>query len=202
MHVKDAATDHPVIEELRTRWSPRSFAEKSVPQDALLAMLEAARWAPSCFNEQPWRFIVATRDTPAEYNRLLDCLLPKNQLWAASAPVLMLSVAATGFAQSGKPNRHALHDVGQAVAQMTVQARHLGLYVHQMAGFSQAKARETYAIPDDHEPVAAIAVGYLGDPHLLDDDFRTMETAPRTRNALGEIVYTGAFGQTSPLVRE
>ncbi len=198
-HVKDADTDAPLAEELRTRFSPRSFAPAPVPPATLRALLEAARWAPSCFNEQPWHFIVATRDDPHEYARMLDCLMPKNQQWAHTAPVLMLSVARLDFQSGAKPNRHALHDVGQAVAQLTVQARHMGLYVHQMAGFSQKKARETYAIPDGYEPVAAIALGTLGDPEALPDDFKQMETAPRTRRTLAEFTFTGAFGKPAPL---
>lgn len=200
MHVKDAAAGHPLAETLRTRWSPRSFKDEPVAPETLRTLLEAARWAPSCFNEQPWHFIVATRDDPGEYARLLDCLMPKNQEWAHTAPVLMLSVARLDFAQGGKPNRHALHDVGQAVAQLTVQARSMGLFVHQMAGFSRKKARETYAIPDNHEPVAAIALGALGNPEALPGDFREMETAPRQRRPLADFTFTGAFGKPSPLL--
>lgn len=199
MSIKDAATGHPITEEIRTRWSPRAFADTPVPQEALSSLFEAARWAPSCYNTQPWRFMVATKDQPEHYDALLQCLMAKNREWAASAPVLVLSMACADF-ENGKPNRHALHDVGQAVAQMTIQARALGLYVHQMAGFSQKKAREAFGIPEDFIPTAAIAIGFAGDPETLGDDFREMETARRTRHELSDLVFTGTFGQTSPLV--
>lgn len=200
MHVKNAATDHPLAETLRSRWSPRSFADIPVAPGTLCTLLEAARWAPSCFNEQPWHFIVATKDDPEEFARLLDCLMPKNQGWAHTAPVLMISVARLDFAQSGKPNRHALYDTGQAVAQLTIQARSMGMYVHQMAGFSQKKARETYAIPDGYDPVTAIALGHLGDPDALTGDLKDMETAPRERRALADFIFSGTFGKTSPVL--
>src|SRR3954463_9809046 len=155
--LRDAA--HPIHDLLRRRWSPRAFSDRPVEREKLLSVLEAARWAPSSNNEQPWHYLVARKEEPEEFARLLACLVEKNQSWAKAAPVLMLSVASTVFARNGKPNRHALHDVGQAVADLTVQATALGLFVHQMAGFSAEKARETYGIPENAEPVAALAVG-------------------------------------------
>jgi nitroreductase len=190
--------DHPILDVLRKRWSPRAFADRPVEPTKLQSLLEAARWAPSCFNEQPWSFIVATKDNPPEYERLLACLVEKNQAWAKSAPVLMISVAAKSFAQTGKPNRHWFHDVGLAVSDLVTQATVLDLFVHQMAGFSPDKARQTYNIPDSHEAVAAIAIGYLGDPNSLPDDLRERELKPQTRKPLKDFVFTGKWGDSDP----
>jgi nitroreductase len=190
--------DHPILDVLRKRWSPRAFADRPVEPTKLQSLLEAARWAPSCFNEQPWSFIVATKDNPPEYERLLACLVEKNQAWAKSAPVLMISVAAKNFAQTGKPNRHWFHDVGLAVSDLVTQATVLDLFVHQMAGFSPDKARQTYNIPDSHEAVAAIAIGYLGDPNSLPDDLRDRELKEQTRKPLKDFVFTGKWGDSAP----
>jgi nitroreductase len=190
--------NHPVLDVLRKRWSPRAFADRPVEPTKLQSLLEAARWAPSCFNEQPWSFIVATKDNPPEYERLLACLVEKNQAWAKSAPVLMISVAAKNFAQTGKPNRHWFHDVGLAVSDLVTQATVLDLFVHQMAGFSPDKARQTYNIPDSHEAVAAIAIGYLGDPNSLPDDLRDRELKEQARKPLKDFVFTGKWGDSAP----
>jgi nitroreductase len=196
---RDAA--HPIHDLLRKRWSPRAFADRPVEREKLLSVLEAARWAPSSNNEQPWHYFVATQQEPEEFARLLGCLVEKNQTWARHAPVLMLSVATTVFARGGKPNRHALHDTGQAVADLTVQATALGLYVHQMAGFSVEKARETYRLPEHAEPVAALALGYLGDPATLPQDLRERELLLSPRKPIGEFVFSGAWGNSAPWVR-
>lgn len=200
MHVKTADAAHPILDTLRDRWSPRAFDDRPVPREDILSLLEAARWAPSCYNDQPWFFIMAEKSDPENYNRLFEVLLPGNQAWAGSAPVLMLSVARTVFGSNGKPNRHALHDVGQAVAQLTVQAVSRGLRVHQMAGFSQAKARETLGIPEECEPVAAIALGYPGDPETLPNQLKIMETEPRQRRPLSEFVFTGAYDSATDIL--
>ena len=197
--LRDAA--HPVHELIRQRWSPRAFADRPVEPEKLLSILEAARWAPSSNNEQPWHFVVATRERPEEFARLLACLVEKNQSWAKAAPVLMLSLASTVFSRNGKPNRHALHDVGQAVANLTLQATALGLYVHQMAGFSVDAARQTYNLPETVEPVAGIALGYLGDPDSLPEELRQREVVLSARKPLGEFVYGEAWGRRAEWVR-
>jgi nitroreductase len=132
--------------------------------EELRSLLEAARWAASSYNQQPWHFIVATKEDPRVYERLLGCIVPANALWAGKAPVLMLTVAKLTYDANGAPNRHALHDVGQATANLSLQATALGLAVHQMGGFDMERAREEFSIPEGYEPVAAIAVGYPGDP--------------------------------------
>lgn len=196
---KPAHTDHDVHALIRDRWSPRAFSPEPVTEAALGSLFEAARWAASCFNEQPWRFIVARRESAVEFDRLLSCVNETNRRWAGGAAVLALSVARTTFARNGKPNRHALHDVGLAAAQLTLQATALGLRVHQMAGFSLERARQLYAIPDEFEPVACLAIGRPGDPDQLPDDLRTRELAERSRTPQTEFVFAGTWG--SPLPR-
>jgi len=196
---KPAQTDYPVLELLKRRWSPRSFSDQMVEPEKLLSLFEAARWAPSSFNEQPWYFVLATKEKPEEHARLLSCLVEKNQQWARGAPVLMVSVAKLNFEKTGRPNRHAFHDVGLAVGHMLVQATAMDLFVHQMAGFSAEKVVELYKIPNDFEPVAAIAVGYPGEPDDLPEQFRTQELGPRSRKPIDSIVFEGLWGQPSPL---
>jgi len=197
---KLAETTHEIHGLLRERWSPRAFADRVVEPDKLRSLLEAARWAPSSYNEQPWSFIVATKGHPGEYERLLSCLVEGNVRWAQHAPVLMLSVARLAFERNRKPNRHAFHDVGLAVENLVIQGMALGLFVHQMAGFHVDRAREVYGIPEGYEPVAAMAIGYLDDPGRLPDDLRERELAPRTRKPLESFVFSGQWGQPSPLV--
>jgi nitroreductase len=197
---KLAETRYPIHELLRERWSPRAFADRMVEPEKLRSLLEAARWAPSSFNEQPWSFIVATKEHPGEYERLLSCLVEGNVRWAQHAPVLMLSVARLAFERNQKPNRHAFHDVGLAVENLVIQATALGLAVHQMAGFHVDKARELFSIPDGHEPVAALVLGFPGDPAGLPEDLREREVAPRIRKPLESFVFSGQWGQSSPLV--
>ncbi|HXF91696.1 MAG TPA: nitroreductase family protein [Nitrospiraceae bacterium] len=200
MMEKPADTAHPIHDLLKRRWSPRAFSDKPVEPETLCRLWEAARWAPSCFNDQPWYFLVATKQDRADYDRMLGCLNEGNAVWARHAPVLMISVARTTFQHDGGPNRHALHDVGQAVAGLTLQATALGLFVHQMAGFFPEKVRQAYAVPEGFEPVAAIALGYPGDPALLPEKLRQREVAPRSRRPLEDFVFSGQWGRTSPLV--
>lgn len=198
---KPAPTRYPIHELLGRRWSPHAFAERGVEPEKLRRLLEAARWAPSSFNEQPWSFLVATKDEPAEYERLLGCLVEANQQWARLAPVLMLSVARLNFERNAKPNRHAFHDVGLAAASLVIQAMAEGLFVHQMAGINVERARELYAVPEGFEPVAGIALGYPGDPEQLPEKLRQRELAPRARKPLEQIVFSGRWGQTALLIR-
>jgi nitroreductase len=191
---KPANADYPIHELLAKRWSPRVFADRAVETEKLRSMLEAARWAPSSFNEQPWSFILATKDQSEDFDRLAGCLVESNA-WARGAPLLMLSVAKLRFDRNDRENRHAWHDVGQAVACMTVQATALGLRVHQMAGFDAEKARASLEIPKSHDPVAMIAVGYPADPANLTSDQREREMAPRRRRRIIEFVYGGLWGR-------
>jgi len=201
MTEKLADTTYPIEPLLRQRWSPRAFADRPVEPEKLLRLWEAARWSASCANQQPWYFLVATKEEAVEYARLLSCLRETNQQWASHAPVLMVSVAKLAFDMNGQPNRYAFHDVGLAVANLIVQATALGLYVHQMAGFYPDKVRELYGVPDGFEPVAGIVLGYPGDPTTLSEELRQREVAPRARKPLEAFIFQGAWGQTSPLAK-
>ncbi len=195
---KPAPADHDVHELIRKRWSGRAFSSTPVGDAELRSLLEAARWAASCFNEQPWRFLVARRENREAFDRLLSCLTESNQRWAKGAAVLMLSVASKAFAQNRKPNRHALHDVGLATAQLTLQATARGIAVHQMAGFSTERARELFAIPEDFEPVTAIAIGYPGNPDDLPEDLRARELGERSRKPQSEFVFADKWEAPLP----
>jgi uncharacterized protein (DUF924 family)/nitroreductase len=195
---RSAAPDFEIAEVLRRRWSPRAFDTRSVPPETIRSLLEAARWAPSSMNEQPWHFIVARREDAEDFQRLGACLTGDNQKWAPQAPVLLLSVARSSFVRNERPNRHALHDVGLAVGQLLAQATSLGLVAHQMGGFDPQRARESLRIPAGFEPVAAIAIGYPGDPKQLDDALRERELGPRLRRPQNEFVFGARWGD--PLI--
>ena len=194
-----ASAQPQVHDLLRRRWSPRAFAERSVEPTKIRSVLEAARWAPSSANQQPWSFVVATKEDSAAHERLLGILMEGNVRWAHHAPVLMLVVARLYTDRDGRPSQRSLYDAGLAVANLTTQATALGLFVHQMGGFYADKAREEFAIPDGYEPVVVLALGYLGDPQTLPEDLRTRETAVRRRKPLEEFVFSGRWGHTSPL---
>jgi len=196
---KPAQTTYPIHDLIRRRWSPRAFSDRMVEPEKLQSLFEAARWAGSCFNEQPWRFIVCTKQDPEAHRRLVGCLADANVPWAKDAPVLMLSVAKITFSHNDKLNRHALHDVGMAIQNLVIQAMALGLWVHQMAGYDAAKARQVFTIPEGYEPVAAIAIGYEGDPENLPDPLRERELGPRSRKPLSDLVFDGHWGKASTL---
>src|SRR3984957_16309175 len=198
-HKRPAPTAVPVNDLITHRWSPRAFDGRPVEPEKLRALFEAARWAASSYNAQPWSFIVATKDDPENYKRVLDTFVEFNQTWAKNAPVVALSVAAHKFPHNGEPNRHAFHDVGQAAANLATQATALGLQVHQMAGILPDKARQVFGIPEGYEAVAGIAMGYPGDASSLPDHFREKEQAPRERKALSSFVFEGEWGKPSPL---
>lgn len=197
---KPTPAQHPIHDLFSRRWSQRAIDDRPIEPGALASLFEAARWAPSSNNAQPWRFLVATTDATAEYNRLLGCLVEGNLRWAHRAPVLILSVAKLAF-DDGSPNRHAMHDVGLATENLVLQATALGLTAHQMAGFHIEKARTEFKIPPGFEPVVIIAVGYPGDVSLLSDRLREREEKPRLRLAITDFVFAEQWGQTSPLVR-
>ena len=197
---KTAATDHPIHETLAHRWSPYAFADRPVADEDLRSLFEAARWAPSSYNEQPWRFIVARREDGEEHDRILSCLVEANQRWAGKAPVLVLTVVAETFARNGKPNGVAPHDVGLAAGNLSVEATARGLHVHQMGGILPDRARELFGVPAGFRVLTAIAVGYAADPADLDDEMRKRETAPRARRPLDETVFTGTWGLPAKLL--
>jgi nitroreductase len=178
-----------MVEHILHRWSPRSYADRDVPIEDLKRGFEAARWAASSFNEQPWRFVVGRRGD-ATYKKIFDTLVQFNQDWTKSAPVLILSVARKHFVHNGQINRHSWHDTGAAMANFVLQITALGLHAHSMAGFDHQKAKAAFHIPDDFETVAVTAVGYLGDPESLPEEMRKSEVAPRQRKDLKEFVFS------------
>lgn len=190
------ADTHPRVHGLiRSRWSPRAFSSEEVSTEDLKALLEAARWAASSYNEQPWRFYVATKSDPEGYARLLDALVPFNQAWAGKAPVLIIMAAKKTFSHNGAPNYYALHDAGQALAYLMLEATALGLYTHAMAGFDHEKARKAIGLPDDYDLAAAVVVGHLGDPAALTVQMRDSESAKRERKPLSEVAFGSRFNQ-------
>lgn len=191
---KQAAAEHEIHPLLLKRWSPRAFVERELSEDQILSLLEAARWSPSCFNDQPWRYMVAPRGRGDGFARLLSTLSETNQSWAKRAGLLLLGVASSQFEHNGKPNVHGRYDLGQAGALLTVQAESMGLRVHQMAGFDSGRARAEFDIPVGFEPVVAIAVGYPDDPAVLPDTLREREYAARKRKPLSQIAFAGRFG--------
>ncbi len=191
---KTAKTDFPVHTLIAERWSPVGFSDRPVEAEKLGSLFEAARWAASCFNEQPWSFVMATKGSPEDYERILSCLVEKNQEWARSAPVLMITVAKLQFDRNGRDNRHAYHDVGLAMGNLCAQATAMGLFVHQMGGFDLDRSREVLGIPEGHDPVAAVAIGYLGDFDSLPESLRKREAAERTRKPLQGCVFEGTWG--------
>jgi nitroreductase len=186
----------PAVHEIfHARWSPRAFSERPVSDEDLRTVLEAARWAASSYNEQPWRFIVARKSDREAYDRLLGVLVPYNQGWAHLAPVLMITVAKKAFSHDGKPNQHSRHDTGAALAHIMLQATALGLHAHGMAGFDAEKARRELGIPDDYEPVAAVALGYLASAEMLPESYREAERRPRERKPLSELTFGGRWNE-------
>lgn len=191
--VKLADTEYPIHELLQKRWSPRAFSEKLIDDELLNQLFEAARWAPSSYNEQPWRFIVARKDDKEAYEQLASVMNEFNQSWATDAPVLVLALTKTTFDLDGRENPHAEHDLGQAIAQLTFEATKNDLYVHQMAGILPEKAREVYDISEDFKPLTMFAIGYKGQPESLNQKMQNQETSPRIRKDLDEIVFDGKW---------
>lgn len=190
----------PGVHELfRARWSPRAFSSRDVSDEDLKTILDAARWAASSNNEQPWRFLVGRKSDGAAYDKLLNLLVPGNQAWAKSAPVLMIMAARRTFARNGAPNAYALHDTGQALAHLFLQATALGLHAHGMAGFDHERARTELGIPDDYELGAAVALGYWGSPDQLSEKQHQSELAKRERKPLNEIVFGAEWDKPLPL---
>ena len=200
MAEKKASTDYPIQEFLTERWSPYAFEDRPVSEADLRSLFEAVRWAPSSYNEQPWNYIVATKDDPEQFQRLLSCLVDGNQVWAKAAPVLALGVVSLRFARNAKDNRAAVHDLGLAAGNLLLEATARGLFVHQMIGILPDQAREIYGIPEAFEAWTGLAIGYKGDPTSLPDQLRERDLAPRQRKQLHEFVFSGKWENPSPLV--
>lgn len=198
-HVKHAQPDHQVHDYIAQRWSPYAFADRAVAPEDVKSLFEAARWAPSSYNEQPWSYIVATRENRAEFERLHSCLTEGNQGWTEIVPVLAIGLTSLNFKLNGKPNAAAKHDLGLASATLTFEATARGLHVHQMIGIEHDKVRELYQVPEDVEPLTALAIGYAADPAALPAKFQERDTAPRSRKPLAEFVFGGKWGDAAEL---
>jgi len=196
--VKRAPAVEGVLPVFHERWSPRSYADREVSPDLLAKVFEAARWAASSRNEQPWRFLVGARGSSA-YTKIFESLVEFNQNWARTAPVLILGVANTQFSHNGTENRVALFDLGAASSYLTLEAAALGLSTHQMAGFDTEKARTLFGIPAEYIFGSVIALGYRGEPEALKDEgLIKQETSPRTRKPLSEFALS-AWGEGAKL---
>jgi len=177
---------HPLLAK---RWSARAFSNKTIEKEKLKTVFEAATWAASSMNEQPWLYHFAIKADTKAFNKFWSCLLPGNQPWAKNAAVIILSLAKKNFAHKNRPNRHALHDVGAANSQLLLQAAHYDIYGHMMGGFDMDKTIETFNLPDDVEPVCFMVLGYLDKPETLEEPFKSREVEPRSRKTLEEVVF-------------
>lgn len=192
---KLASPDRAVHDWIRVRWSPYAFSPREVSSQDLLALFEAARWAPSSYNEQPWRYIIATRDQSEQFDTVISCLAEGNRPWARRAPVVGIGMTRVVFERNGEPNRAAVHDLGLASAFLTLEATSRGLYVHQMIGILPERVRLVYQLPDDVEPYTGLAIGYLGDPDGLEEPYRQRDLAARTRRPLASFLFSGRYGE-------
>ena len=191
---------HDIHPLLMKRWSPKAFSSKMLSKEQIESLFEAARWAPSSFNEQPWAFIIASKQDDS-YDALFDCLNENNKKWAVTAPLIGISLAKKFFDLNGRPNRHYMHDVGLAMAELATQATYMGICIHQMAGFFPGKVLEYFNVPDDYEPVAMFAIGYPGNKDDLPEGVIPKDKDMRTRKEIEEFVFTGNFGKTSEWVK-
>ncbi|MDE0205140.1 MAG: nitroreductase family protein [Candidatus Tectomicrobia bacterium] len=201
MHPADkrASTTYPIVDLLANRWSPRAFADRAIPADVLGSLFEAARWAPSSRNLQPWHFVTAERHRdPDGFARILKTLVGANRSWGKPASVLLIAVTEPKPENVKGGNTYAYYDVGQAMAHLSIQAMSCGLYIHQMGGFRRDMAQELLEIPDRYEPVVSAAIGYLADPSILSETMRERELAPRDRHPLSKQVFSAKWGQTHP----
>jgi len=198
--VKTAITDYPITPLIAERWSPYGFDSRAVPPHELRSLFEAARWAASSYNEQPWRFILATHDDPALYAQVLSCLWDLNQAWAKQAPVLVLCVVSLNFALNNTENRAALHDLGLATGNLSMEATARGLSVHPMIGIHPERAQQLFAIPEGFRAWTALAIGYRADPETLIPELKQRDTTPRTRKSLDQIVFGESWDKPSVLV--
>lgn len=195
-----APSEYPVHDLIRDRWSPRAFSDKAIAPADLCGLFEAARWAPSSSNEQPWAFIVAPKHDHANFTKALQPLVEFNVNWAKHAAVLGFAVSELAFAKNKAPNRNAQYDTGASTALLSIEAVSRGILVHQMAGFDPDTAREVFAIPASWDAIAAFAMGYPGDPASLPQPYRDRETAPRVRKPIREFVMSGKWGRTADFI--
>ncbi|MEH1855985.1 MAG: nitroreductase family protein [Nostoc sp.] len=200
MSKKKALTDYPIHELLAERWSPYAFQDRPVSQADLRSLFEAARWSASSYNEQPWSYLVATKENPDHFQQLLWCLVEANQIWAQNAPVLALGIASLRFTRNNQENKAAIHDLGLASGNLVVEATARGICVHEMIGILPDKARDLFDIPEGFEAWTAMAIGYQGDPITLPDALKERDLSPRQRKPLDQFVFSGKWGNPSSLL--
>ena len=200
--INRATTDHPVNDLIARRWSPYAFADRPVSKEDLLSLFEAVRWAPSSYNEQPWSYLVATKEDPEEFGRLLSCLVEGNQAWARAAPVLALGCTRLNFTRDGKPNAAAVHDLGLGSGNLVLEATARGLSVHQMIGILPDRVRQLYQVPEGVQPLTGLAIGYPGDPATLPEHLRQRDAARRPRKPLAGFVFGGTWGRPALVVAQ
>jgi nitroreductase len=191
--IKIAKTKFEVHDLIKNRWSPRAFLDKKIPEEILFSLFEAASWAASARNEQPWRFICGIKGNGDNYNRIYKTLTPGNQRWAISAPVLGIGIAKTHFVHNNLLNPHSIYDLGQAVATMFIHAISKNIYLHEMGGFDKEAVIAEFKIPEGYIPIVAFAIGYLGISANLPDDLREQEEKERSRKDLNEILFLNDF---------
>jgi nitroreductase len=196
---KLAKTSIEINHLLAERWSPRAFKNEPIPDDSIIKMLEATRWAPSSMNDQPWQIIVG-QNHDETYQKIFETLVEFNQQWAKNAPVLMLCCG-NKMRGNNEPNAAYKYDVGQAIAHLSIQAMSENIYVHQMGGFSKEKAAEIFQFPSNIEALSIVAIGYLGDPEILHPRMQVSEKAARERKPLKDFVFQNKFGETFNLIK-
>ena len=198
---KTAVTQQLINALIANRWSARAFdPSKQVNQEQIIVLCEAARWAPSCFGDEPWRFIICQKDNAQNiendsWRLAFECLSASNQTWVKNAPVLVLVCADSIFGHNQTPNRWAQYDTGAAAENLCLQASGMGLMTHQMGGFNADDAREVFKIPAQIMPMAMIAIGFEGNVDALSDDLKTRELATRKRKPIGDLFFSGSWGE-------
>ena len=190
---KSNQVEYPVAELIEQRRSRRAYSTNPIEHEKIKSLFEAARWAPSSMNEQPWTYVYATRDQPDLWNKLLELLNESNRVWAINAPLLILSLARKTHMRNGANNALARYDTGAANTLLSIQATQLGLNVHQMGGYDRQKAIESLNIPDAYEPIVIMAIGYPGDPDSLSENLKLREEAPRERYTQEFFVMNKSF---------
>ena len=195
---KPAKTNFEIQPLLKKRWSPRSFTDQPVSKETLQRIFEAARWTPSSSNDQPWRFIVGIKGDKT-WDMIMETLVDFNQKWAKLAPVLAISIGKKISDKNGRPSKTFMYDVGQSVAHITFQVMQEGLFIHQMGGLDTGKAAEIFIVPDEYQVITAFAIGYKGEPNLLQGDFVDMEKSERERKPVEKLVFEEKFGKSSAI---
>ena len=190
---KSTEFEMPLLETIQIRRSKRAYSDRPIEPEKIQALFEAARWAPSSSNEQPWVYIYATKEQSPLWGKLFDSLMDGNKIWAERAPLLIMSLVRKNFVRNEKPNASAKYDLGAANAFLALQATHLGLNVHQMGGFDRQRATENLNVPDTHEVAVMLAIGYSGDPDMLPENLKERELSPRERYRQDAFVMNKTF---------